>query len=312
MGAGRLELLRGEGSLAEDSASPATARGSEGAFLGDQRVRVVDGALRCIARQGVAKTTLDDVAREARCSRATVYRAIPGGKDALLAAVVDTEVSRLFSALAVRMGEADELEDVLVAGMTEAARRVSAHAALSYLLDHEPSVVLPHLAFERMDALLAVSSTFTAPFLGRWMDHEEAQRVAEWAVRIVLSYLACPADGVDLTDPRSTRHLVRTFVLPGVRAVRTAQDPGSAEGPGTTKAPNRRDAQRRSSRPGRSGDRSGRRSGEAKKGAPGARRAAVTSAASAGRTRSDTTGTPPDGGRPSTTSAHHTDKGEAS
>ena len=30
--------------------------------------------LTCIARYGLAKTTLDDVAREAGCSRATLYR----------------------------------------------------------------------------------------------------------------------------------------------------------------------------------------------------------------------------------------------
>jgi hypothetical protein len=68
-----------------------------------------------------------------------------------------------------------------------------------------------------MDSVLEVSSTFTAPFLGRWLDHEEAKRVAEWAARIVLSHLLCPADGIDLTDEIRVRHLVRTFILPGNR-----------------------------------------------------------------------------------------------
>ena len=188
-----------------------------------QRVRIVDGALRCIAREGVSKTTLDDVAREAGCSRATVYRVFPGGKDAVMGAVVDTEVSRFFSGLAVVMGEASEIEDVLVAGMSEAATRVSRHTPLSFLLDREPEVVLPHLAFGNLDTLLAVSSAFIAPFLGRWLDHDESRRVAEWATRIVLSYLACPAEGLDLTDPRCVRRLVRTYVLPGIRAYVTAE-----------------------------------------------------------------------------------------
>ena len=182
-------------------------------------MRVIDGALRCIARQGVAKTTLDDVARQAGCSRATVYRVFPGGKEGVLGAVVDTEVSRFFSALAVRMGQADDLEDVLVTGMVEAASRVSRHRALTYLLDYEPEVVLPHLAFARLDTVLATASAFIAPFLGRWLDHDEAARVAEWAARIVMSYLACPADNVDLTDEDDVRRLVRSFVLPGVRSL---------------------------------------------------------------------------------------------
>ncbi len=191
---------------------------------GSQRTRIVDGALRCIARQGVAKTTLDDVAKEAGCSRATVYRVFPGGKDGVLTGVVDTEVSRFFSAIAVRMGEAGDIEEVLVAGMTEAARRVSRHEALSFLLESEPEVVLPYLTFAQMDKVLEVSSSFVAPFLGRWLDHDEAKRLAEWATRIVLSYLACPAEGVELDESESVRGLVRTFVLPGIRTTRSGVD----------------------------------------------------------------------------------------
>jgi len=178
-------------------------------------VRLADAAVQCITRQGIAKTTLDDVARAARCSRATVYRVFPGGKDGLISAVVDTEVARFFSALALRMGAASDLEDVLVTGITEAARRITEHRALSFVLDNEPEVILPHLTFSHMDTILAVSSTFTAPFLGRFLDHDEAQRVAEWAARIVVSHLSCPADGVDLTDDARVRRLVRTFMLPG-------------------------------------------------------------------------------------------------
>ncbi|HYA69592.1 MAG TPA: hypothetical protein VED63_12750, partial [Acidimicrobiales bacterium] len=58
-----------------------------------------------------------------------------------------------------------------------------------------------------------------APFLGRWLDPAESRRVAEWATRIVISYLACPADGVDMADPDQVRALVRRFVLPGIRAL---------------------------------------------------------------------------------------------
>ena len=61
------------------------------------RERVIDATLRCLARHGTIKTTVDDIAREASVSRATVYRTFPGGRDELLAAVVDTEVARLVS-----------------------------------------------------------------------------------------------------------------------------------------------------------------------------------------------------------------------
>ena len=48
---------------------------------------ILDAALTCIGRVGLAKTTLDDVAREARCARATVYRCF-ANKQQLLAALV--------------------------------------------------------------------------------------------------------------------------------------------------------------------------------------------------------------------------------
>lgn len=189
------------------------------------RVRIVDAALRRIARQGTRKTTVDDLAREAGVSRATLYRTFPGGKEAVLSAVVETEVARFFSGLAVVMGEAHDLEDVLVAGMVDAARRLSGHAALNYLLEHEPEVVFPRLAFDQMDRLLLVASDFIAPFFGRWLEPDQAARAAEWAVRIVVSYLATPARGADLTDPHQARRLVDTFVIPGIQALRAPAAP---------------------------------------------------------------------------------------
>jgi AcrR family transcriptional regulator len=186
------------------------------------RVRIVDATLACMARQGSGKTTVDDIAREAGFSRATLYRTFPGGKDAVVAAVVETEVARLFSSLAVVMGEATDLEDVLVAGMVEAARRLSDHDALAYLVLHEPDVILPRLIFADMDRILFIAGDFAAPFFARWLSPDQASRAAEWAVRIVLAYLADPAPATDLSDPEDTRALVRTFVMPGILALRSA------------------------------------------------------------------------------------------
>jgi len=184
------------------------------------RVRIVDATLACLARQGLAKTTVDDIAREAAFSRATLYRTFPGGKDAIIEAVVETEVARLFSSLAVVMGEASDLEDVLVAGMVESARQLGNHRALGYLLLHEPGVILPRLTFAHMNRILFVAGDFAAPFFARWLSPDQASRAAEWAVRIVLAYLADPAPGTDLADPEDTRALVCTFVMPGILALR--------------------------------------------------------------------------------------------
>src|SRR5688500_7267569 len=103
---------------------------------------LAEAALRCIARWGLAKTTLEDVAREAGLSRATVYRSLPGGgKDALFAALAERELSRLEVAVGTAVDAADGLEDAIVAAVTTAAAHLEAHAAFQFLLAHEPGRV---------------------------------------------------------------------------------------------------------------------------------------------------------------------------
>ncbi|MGH9047206.1 MAG: TetR/AcrR family transcriptional regulator, partial [Acidimicrobiales bacterium] len=104
--------------------APAVVRHLGADDRSSQRIRIVDATLACVATQGVSKTTLDDISEAAGLSRATVYRAFPGGRDAIFAATVETELARLFSHLAVSMGEAKDLEEVLVAGMVETARNL--------------------------------------------------------------------------------------------------------------------------------------------------------------------------------------------
>ena len=52
------------------------------------RQEIIEATYSCVARRGLAKTTVEDAAREARVSRATVYRIFPGGRDELIDAVV--------------------------------------------------------------------------------------------------------------------------------------------------------------------------------------------------------------------------------
>ncbi|MBV8981768.1 MAG: TetR/AcrR family transcriptional regulator [Acidimicrobiia bacterium] len=186
--------------------------------VGTQEQRVIDAALRCIARWGIGKTTLDDVAREASISRATIYRLFPGGKDALLEAITRTELDRFFSGLAQRFDEAPDLEDLLVAGMVYACRALACHEALQFVLAYEPEVVLPKVAFHHADRVLTAISAFAAPYLAPHVGADVAPRVAEWVARLVLTYTLAPADNVDVGDEESARRLVRTFVLPGLES----------------------------------------------------------------------------------------------
>ena len=175
---------------------------------------VLDATLSCIARVGLAKTTLDDVAREAGCARATVYRYFPG-KQPLLAALVAREVEILQRAVLAAAEQTDTLADATTAVVTTAARTLTNHAALVFLTTHEPDVLLPYLAFERESAVLMGAADMVAPAFTRFLSDEHATRLGEWVARLTLSYLCSPSEHIDVFDDAHVRSLVDDFVLPG-------------------------------------------------------------------------------------------------
>ena len=130
--------------------------------------RMLDATITCLARFGVAKTTIDDVAREAGCSRATVYRYF-AGRGALVAAAVDRELAQLTAAVIAAADATDTLEDAIVAMFVTAARFVTAHEALQRALALEPEVVLPSLSFEGADHLFAEATDRLAPAFARFV-----------------------------------------------------------------------------------------------------------------------------------------------
>lgn len=183
---------------------------------GSLEERILDATLRCVARWGVAKTTLDDLAREAGCSRASVYRLFPGGKEVVLDAAADRELGRLFDELDVALASAPTLEDLLVTAITQVCRSIADHEAVQYLVQHEPEAIMPHLSFDGLDPLLAWAGAFATPHLRRFLLAPEAAETAEWVARLIVSFGFEPTGGLDLADEPTARRFVRTYVLPGV------------------------------------------------------------------------------------------------
>jgi AcrR family transcriptional regulator len=186
--------------------------------------RVLAATIACIGRWGLAKTTLDDIAREAGLSRATVYRLFPGGKDTVVRAAITAEVEALDHELAIRTAGRDDLEDVLVEMITYATDVLRSHPALQYLLTHEPEQVLPHLAFGSLDVLLGAATAVAAPLLEPYVGGRDAARAAEWVARLVLSYALAPSEWFDLANGDDARRFTTTFVLPGLLSRKASLD----------------------------------------------------------------------------------------
>ncbi len=180
------------------------------------RQRILQATYDCVARRGLARTTVEDAAKEAGVSRATVYRYFPGGRDELMGAVVTFEYARFFARLYEEVQSADSLEEVMERGLLFAHRAISDHEVLQRVLASEPESLLPALTGES-PGTIEVIAAFLTPYLER---HELAPGVdvaeaATFLARMVLSYIGSPGRW-DLDDPEQVARLVRAELLGGI------------------------------------------------------------------------------------------------
>ena len=180
----------------------------------DQAERVLDAAQRLVARWGVAKTSVRDVAAESKFSRATLYRVFPGGKQQILHSLAHREVETYVQAIADAMDSGDDLADALTRGIVVAARLLRDHDAAQFVLEHEPALFTPVLGFRQVEVVYRAAAERLSPSLLRFLSAERADWCVEWAVRLFVSYVANPDPDVELADVEVTRHLVERFLVP--------------------------------------------------------------------------------------------------
>ncbi|MEZ5176897.1 MAG: TetR/AcrR family transcriptional regulator [Acidimicrobiales bacterium] len=178
--------------------------------------RILDAALALVARWGVGKTALADVAKEAGCSRATLYRAFPGGKQHRFTAMGLRELATYRQGVVDAIASADDLGEALTRGLVVATRLVRDHPAAQFVLEHEPGYLLPFLGFKQVDVVYRASATSVGPNLERFLPPDRARWAAEWATRLLISYLFNPDPELDLGVADDARHLVERYVLPAL------------------------------------------------------------------------------------------------
>lgn len=182
----------------------------------EARERILEGTSRAICAAGVRQTSLEDIARESGCSRATVYRHFPGGRDELLEALVAFEHRRFFVRLGRAVEDATTLEEVMERGLMVAHRALAELEVLQIVLREQPELLEPTLVRAARPTLRLVAD-FLAPYLVAHGvdDAEVAASYADFLARMVLSYISSPGRW-DLDDPAQVRRLVRAELLGGL------------------------------------------------------------------------------------------------
>ncbi len=175
--------------------------------------RVLDAAKRCCDRWGMAKVTVDDIAAEARISRATLYRLFPGGKDVLYEALRRRETTGFFAELDEHIARADSFEDLLVRIVVEATQQLRSDEHLQTMLASQPGEVAADLTVAGLPIIVENATALLAPRVARWIGEGRAAELAELLTRVVVSYFLAPSTYVDLGHPESAGRFIRNHVL---------------------------------------------------------------------------------------------------
>jgi AcrR family transcriptional regulator len=184
--------------------------------------RVLDAVKACCERWGMAKVTIDDIAAEAGCSRATVYRLFPGGKDNIYETLRQRENREFFAKLNAHLAEANGYEDLLIRGVVAATQALRADEHLQLMLASQPGELLADMSFDGLPRIFDSATIFLTPWFAPFIGAQASAELAEWLARVVLSYFFSPSRYVDLGDPESARRFIEQFVLPAFPSQKAA------------------------------------------------------------------------------------------
>lgn len=185
---------------------------------------ILDAALALFCRQGIQRTTMEDVARRAGLSRITVYRRVTS-KEALVEQVVLREFRRYFDQFLLDIARAPTVADRVVAGFVSSLRAIRSNPLIGGLMREEPELLAPSVLGEGGNTLHVVAR-FVADRLRREQSAGNVARsadvdvVAELMVRISTSFLLTPSDHIDLDDDDQLADVARRFLVPMLDAPR--------------------------------------------------------------------------------------------
>lgn len=163
--------------------------------------RILDAAAQLFVEQGIGQPGMEDIARAAGCSRATVYRYFEN-KQALLQAFVHREARDITAQIARRLEHAVNGRDMVVEAVVAALAAVRARRYLEPWYTGGATDLLEVL--RDSPVITALASTFLSPG-GAEADAD----LGRWLLRIVMSFLREPGE-----SPDDERRLVERFVAP--------------------------------------------------------------------------------------------------
>jgi AcrR family transcriptional regulator len=179
-------------------------------WLSERRIevaahRILDAAEQLFTRQDPGSVGMNEIARAAGCSRATLYRYFEN-REALRTAYVHRETHRLYDAIKHQISGVDDPRERLVAGIATTLRLVRESPALAAWFATTQPPIGGEMA-EQSELIAALASSFVNS-LGA-DDRATVESRGRWLVRVITSLLIFP--GHDTADEQA---MIEDFVVP--------------------------------------------------------------------------------------------------
>ena len=184
----------------------------------DVQQRLLDSAETCYAQFGLTKTTMEDVARWAGLSRATVYRYFEN-RDDLLMGVVEREARRTAADIGLRIRSVRDPGKYIVEGILQSLAEIPKRPALSMLFLADAVGVTSRLLLTS-ERLVSIGLELLLPVIeparekGLLRDSVDVDTTIEWIFRILTSYLTVPSPLA--SSEEDMRDLLRRMLLPAL------------------------------------------------------------------------------------------------
>jgi AcrR family transcriptional regulator len=183
------------------------------------RDRLLDAAEACFERSGVSKTTVEDIAKQASVSRATVYRYF-AGRDAVVSGVILRATERYLERVRGRVEAQPDLGSAILEFVEVTIRAAHRDETIALLFTSDDSLNSVGIIEGTSVALFEMVAEFLRPMFSAHSDEHRAglpiDDAAEWILRSILSLLTVGGPKRRSRDGLDT--YLRRFLLPAIIA----------------------------------------------------------------------------------------------
>ena len=177
--------------------------------------RILDAAEELYTARDPASIGMNEIARAAGCSRATLYRYFDS-REALRTAYVHRETRRLGREILHQIEDVEDPRERLIASITATLRMVRDNPALAAWFGSTRLPIGGEMAGQS-EVITALATGFLGS-LGHSLglqDPATVERRGRWLVRVIISLLMFPA-----RDEAEERAMIEEFVVPTVTPLR--------------------------------------------------------------------------------------------